>query len=526
MAQEPARYLVFLLVLTLSLVGMTIAIAPDAASPARAASPTRGPLRVHPENGRYFIDADGMPVLLTGSHTWSNLVDNGAGFPPPAFDYGAYLDFLYRQEHNFFRMWTWEQARGSTETADEDYWYDPLPWIRSGPGLALDGRPKHDLSRLDPDWLRRLHDRVDMARASGFYVSIMLFNGWSVSADKGGHAAGNPWQGHPMHRDNNVDGIDGDPDGTGSGEAVHSLRLPEVTAVQTDYLRAVIETLADMDNVLYEISNESHGGSEAWQYRMIETVRSIEDELGVRHPEGMTVEWPGGDNADLYASPADWISPNGSLDDPPPADGRKVILADTDHLCGICGDRAWAWKAFTRGQHPIFMDGYDGEAYGSGGAGFDFDDPRWLSLRANLGFIRRLSEDLGSSLADMVPRPELCSTRYCLAGGDGERIDQAMLVYAPSGGPIEVDLSTWGSTEYSYSPRWLDPETGSWRQGEAWVPAGSQRRFQSPFGHDAVLRLEAAGWIDPGTEVPTPGPAETPSPTTDAKRLWLPRIAR
>jgi len=34
-----------------------------------APAPTTGPLRTHPENRRYFADATGRAVYLTGSHT-------------------------------------------------------------------------------------------------------------------------------------------------------------------------------------------------------------------------------------------------------------------------------------------------------------------------------------------------------------------------------------------------------------------------------------------------------------------------
>ena len=44
---------------------------------------------------------------------------------------------------------------------------------------------------------------------------------------------------------------------------------------------------------------------------------------------------------------------------PPPADGRKVILTDTDHLWGVGGDVAWVWKSFLRGLNPLFMDPYE-----------------------------------------------------------------------------------------------------------------------------------------------------------------------
>jgi hypothetical protein len=51
---------------------------------------THGPLSVHPENPRYFADRSGKAILLTGSHTWPNVVDMGPSDPPPAFDFDAY----------------------------------------------------------------------------------------------------------------------------------------------------------------------------------------------------------------------------------------------------------------------------------------------------------------------------------------------------------------------------------------------------------------------------------------------------
>src|SRR5690606_297142 len=71
---------------------------------------TNGPLHVDSANPRYFADAAGQVVYLTGSHTWSNLQDNGGSDPPPIFDYPQYLDFLQANNHNFFRLWTWEEA--------------------------------------------------------------------------------------------------------------------------------------------------------------------------------------------------------------------------------------------------------------------------------------------------------------------------------------------------------------------------------------------------------------------------------
>lgn len=54
-----------------------------------------------------------------------------------------------------------------------------------------------------------------------------------------------------------------------------------------------------------------------------------------QHHVGMTFQYQGGTNENLFNSPADWISPNpegGYRDDPPSNDGRKIVLNDTDHL--------------------------------------------------------------------------------------------------------------------------------------------------------------------------------------------------
>jgi len=442
-----------------------------------AVTAASGPLRVSQSNPRYFEDATGTIVYLTGSHTWSNLQDNGGSDPPPVFNYPAYLDFLEDNNHNFFRLWSWEQTRWTLETTDDDYWFYPLPYVRTGPGTALDGKLRFDLAQLNQAYFDRLRERVVAANERGIYVAIVLFDGWSVANEKGGYAENNPWLSHPYHSANNVNGINGDANGDDSGVEVHELGNTAVTAFQEAYVRKVIDTVNDLDNVLFEISNESHTGSQAWQYHMINFIQDYEATLPQQHPVGMTVEWPNGNNSELFASPAEWISPNGDINNPVTADGSKVILLDSDHLCGVCGDRQWVWKSFTQGYNPIFMDGYDGAGYGVGGDGFDFDDPTWVSLRQNLGFAREYAERL--DLASMEPQPGLASSGYALAS------DKEFLVYDPSGGSVRVDLTAVSGT---LDVEWLNPETGELYTG-ATVNGGAQRNLVAPFSGDAVLYL-------------------------------------
>jgi hypothetical protein len=60
---------------------------------AMGATPAAGPLRVGTVNPRYFVDPDGRPVYLTGSHTWQSLQDgvlSGYTVVTQPFDYTGY----------------------------------------------------------------------------------------------------------------------------------------------------------------------------------------------------------------------------------------------------------------------------------------------------------------------------------------------------------------------------------------------------------------------------------------------------
>jgi hypothetical protein len=409
-------------------------------------------LHVSPTNRRYFENASGQIVYLTGSHTWSNLQDNGTVDPPASFNYSAYLDFLESHHHNFFRLWAWEQSKWTAEIA-ADYWITPGPFLRTGTANALDGKPQFDLTQFNQAYFDRLRSRVQDAGARGIYVSVMLFDGWSV-AQKGGLTLNNPWKGHPFNAANNINGIDGDTDHDGQGLETQTLGNPDVTAIQDAYVRKVIDAVGDLDNVLYEIDNEGDPTSRDWQYHMIQVIRDYEATKPKQHPIGMTPMWPGGFQSDLLASSADWIAaPEGNLETPGTADGSKVLISDTDHLCGICGSTSWVWKTFLKGQNPILMDGYDGAAIGLGAEDYNASDPVWELIRKNLGYSRDYA--LRLDLKSAVPHGDLVlseSIGYCLAKPGSQ-----YLVYLPTGGSVTLNLSAVTGT---LSVEWLNPATG------------------------------------------------------------------
>jgi hypothetical protein len=444
-----------------------------------------GPLKAHPENPRYFADGPGRAVYLTGSHTWSNFKDMGKTDPPPRFDFPAYLDFLIEHDHNFIRMWTWELT---TYTYNGQLTFaEPFPWPRTGPGTALDGKAKFNLNEFNQAYFDRLRSRVVAAGERGIYVSIMLFEGHGL------HASLAPWRwdGHPFNRNNNINGIDGDPDEDGKGLEAHTLKIPAVTRLQETYVRKVIDTVNDLDNVLYEIANESGAYSTEWQYHMIRYIHDYEKGEPKQHPVGMTFQWAKeyrGTNQNLFDSPADWISPSpddGYRDDPPTADGSKVILSDTDHLWGIGGNRAWVWKTFCRGMNPIFMDPYreakkkeQETTWTDHLSDASTLDATWEQIRKNMGYTLTYSSQM--ELAATVPRNHLASTKYCLADPGVQ-----YLIYLPEGGNAVVDLT---HASGKLAVEWLDPSTGQRFPGKQML-GGDRREFTSPFSEDAVLYI-------------------------------------
>jgi Family of unknown function (DUF6298)/Putative collagen-binding domain of a collagenase len=413
-------------------------------------------------------------VYLTGSHTWNNLQDMEPKGSNGSFDFDAYLDFLVRHHHNFIRLWRWEStgwdsSSSSWKNQNTQFIITPHPWKRTGPGMALDGKPKFDLTAFDSDYFARLRSRVQAARQRGIYVSVMLFEGWGLQF------APDAWENHPFNPRNNINGLDGDTNGDKKGIQIHELADPKVTAVQEAYVRKVIETVGDLDNVLYEISNENHPPSTAWQYHMIRFIKEVERGRPQQHPVGMTFQYKGGTNQALFDSPADWTSPNpdgGYKDDPPINEGSKVVLNDTDHLWGIGGKSSWVWKSFLRGHNPLFMDPYDGKVLAK-----PFD-PQFVPIRRSLGQTLGYAERL--DLAALVPNKDLASSGYCLAA-----TGRAYLIYLPESGKVSVDLS---KASGKLSVEWFHPGSGQTKAGEP-VSGGGKPTLNSPFESGASVVL-------------------------------------
>jgi hypothetical protein len=446
------------------------------------------PLRPLPANPRYFTTGDGKAVLLAGSHTWSNFHNPGPAAGEAPFDYGAYLDFLQSHNHNFFRLWACALPHGNERCA-------PFPWPRTGPGVATDGAPRFDLRRFDPAFFDLLRSRVVQAQQRGIYVAVMLFDGLGV--EFGRHLT----DGYPLDAGNNINGI------TAPGATSQDLSRPEVTAIQDAYVRQVIDTVNDLDNVLYEIANEAGGYSTRWQYHMVELVKQIEAGKPKQHPVGMTWQHKGGSEQALNASPADWISPGADL--PPEASGAKVIINDTDHsffytymlAAGQEGQREWAWENFTRGNNLAFMDPYLWLMPGRNAPNGRALDPYWNQIRDALTDIRNYSTKV--ELAGMTPHADLLvEGGFCLANPGRE-----YLVFAPGSTQGSSRLaraydrvtSVFFGRSFSlkavpgtYRYEWFNPSIHRIEASGSLTVADGGHSFTAPFHGAAVLWLRKA----------------------------------
>ena len=426
--------------------------------PAKAA----GPLSARSSNPRFFVDLNGKAVYLSGVHLNNDLIDRS---DKAVLDFTNYLNFLQQYEHNFVRLWAWEQAAWTNESTAK-ITFDPLPYQRKGPGTALDGGRKFDLSRFNQAYFDRLRSRVVEAGQRGIYVSVMLFQGFSSQRKAMG--GGNPWAGHPFNASNNINGINGDPSGNDNGEEVHSLTVPAITSLQEAYVRKVVDTLNDLDNVLYEISGDAPSSSRQWQYYMINYLKNYEAAKPKQHPVGMSYLYLGSAD-DLLTSPADWILLPGTDTNPPLAAGSKVIFSDMDpKLLSSITSYPMVWKSFMRGFNPIYLE--------SGLTNPSGDE----NVRDSMGYALKYSQLV--DLSSMSPSSESCSSGYCLVNPGRE-----YLVYLPTGGTVRVDLS---AASGSFVATWFSPLTGRTTSGGT-VSAGIPLLFTSPIDGDAVLYLQA-----------------------------------
>ena len=290
-----------------------------------------------------------------------------------------------------------------------DFTVSPQPWLRTGPGKATDGGLKFDLTKFDQSYFDRLRARTEALKDAGIYSGVYLFTGEFLNLFRCAS------DGYPFTGANNINGIDdGYTEGPKGTSSITMTAPNAITRFQDAYVEKVVDTLNDLPNVLWIVSEEAPDNSTWWNSHQISHVRIYESRKRYQHPIGYAGLIPNTKAADrtIYNSDADWvapgvrISPARSCGDGHPA--CKVDVNDSDHSYWEMWketpqqNRNYAWENFMSGNQVLFMDPYlmyyprqDRNLCGSPTNGICTSlDKRWENFRSNLGYILNYSRRL------------------------------------------------------------------------------------------------------------------------------------
>ncbi len=421
------------------------------------------PLRLHPDNPRYF-EYRGKPMVLVTSGEHYGAVLNSR------FDYRRYLDTLQRDGLNLTRIFTglYREVPGSFNIANNTLAPEAADFL-------------NPLTSGEPYWTR-LRDFVDYAAQKGIIVEVCLttthYNDthWKISPL-------HPIAPHLQH------------------DEVWTLKDAKLQAVVDDVVRRITKELARFDNVYYEICNEPYFGGPtlAWQRHMARVIkesdggRHLISQNIANHEQTITDADP---NVSIfnfhYARPPRAVEQNYGLK-------RPIGMNETgfdgfdDAVYRI---QAWdflaAGGALYNNLDYSFAVGFENGTYAppastpGGGS---------VALRKQLGFLKRFFDR--ASLVRMSPQPAAVSAARCLGEPGVE-----YLCYAHHGElrndhrprytvAVGKRMAEWRIQlpPGEYSATWWDPKTGA-ELGRATVTMDWTAALRTPeYSEDLALEL-------------------------------------
>ncbi|WP_165226420.1 hypothetical protein [Aquisphaera insulae] len=238
----------------------------------RAARPA---IAIHPENPHYFLFRGKPLVLIAATEHYGSVVNR-------PFDFDRYLRDAARLGQTVTRTFLLFREQQSAQNP-----YSPIkpespdfvtPWHRTGPGKAIDGEPRYDLDRWNPEYFDRLHRFLSRASELGIVVELTLLS--NTYGDQ-------VWSLNPLRAPNNLQGV-----GQCHFADYNSLKDRDLVSRQLAYVRKVVQETAGFDNVYYEICNEPGGGMpghatpadvDAWEAEVNRVVREELKTLGRPH---------------------------------------------------------------------------------------------------------------------------------------------------------------------------------------------------------------------------------------------------
>jgi hypothetical protein len=238
-------------------------------------APAQDAVSIDPHNPKYLLFRGKPLVLISASEHYGSVINR-------PFDFEKYLDDAASRGMTMTRTFLLyrelQSARNPSSPCKPESPDFIAPYVRSGPGNALDGEPIYDLDGWNPEYFDRLHHFLDAASKKGIVVELTVFSNTYVD---------NIWALNPLRKENNKQHV-----GDVEWEDYISLRNAQLVDRQKAFARKIIDETSTYDNVYYEICNEPGGGVpghsspadvDAWQDEMGRVMREEMQRLGRPH---------------------------------------------------------------------------------------------------------------------------------------------------------------------------------------------------------------------------------------------------
>lgn len=464
----------------------------------------------------------GVGIYLDAGGATTDVAMDDVTINDVAFDATSGIAELVTAGANFTRLWSMEQtAWGDTaDFTNNTYQRIPLnqmPWaLTTTRSDTSTGRTVtvgvYDLDTFNQTYFDTLRSRILTMIAAGVTPSVMLFSGGHLQYFD--YSIGNPFM-----VSNNINGVTCDANANGLCEESHTLSNATIVNYEKAYLRRVIDTLNDIDNFVFEVSNEDQFDSTLWHEMVLAYVAEYEATKSKQHllwASAFNFGAAANNNYLFNLTDADIVSPACTSagayvdydNDPPANDGSKTIFNDSDHAAYSCGTvvRAWPWKNFVRGHYPVYLSERESGA-------------TQTAIKAAMA--QTLIYATKIDLANAYPETgtSVFSTGYGLFTGTNSTTPNCSeyILYQPSAATNSVNLSAC-SAGASFAVEYLDPVTGTVTTDTA-VNGGASRNFTSAGERVVYLKLSSvtdvtAPVITSCTTSPAnPAPAGTTSVT-------------
>jgi hypothetical protein len=420
--------------------------------------------RVHPNDWRRFV-VNGSPWYLAGyTPMLSTLIDQAT---PGVSRYYSLMDTMAYYGINSFRNWF---------TAGQPFGNTTVPYERTGPGLAADGRPRFDLTRFNQAHFDYFRQVVEYARARGIVIQLSIFDFWHGSA----------WVAVPNSDPQYEWGFKHDFYVTGNNINGLNVNNPNqwlntnhpVFEYQKALVAKVIDTVGDYPNIIWEVCNEAFPESMGWpwQIALANYITSYEQSRGFTPHLVMPRDIPNHENTPGY-----FLDPNVSKihSDMVGAHSlQKPLIGHNDSAYEAYTPayrRQEAWAILTAGGHLDFFH------FAMGGQGVLNSQDVADGMRY-VGYTRKFLDDLDVNLVGMFPSDNLVTNGWCYA-----RTGDEYVIYLRSGGGTTV-----ANLPATYTATWFNPRNGT-QQTASVGPT-----FTAPDDNDWVLHIRTSAPGPPG----------------------------